>query len=78
MVNHSNINQLAVKMKLVSISERMGCGIPDSRDRILTSKFLIRCPSPKEVKEAYEHHETLKTLKYEQKILDVEATSNQV
>ena len=38
--------EFALKMKLVSISERMESGIPDSRERILTSTFLIRWPIP--------------------------------
>ena len=72
----SNINQLALKMKLVSISAN---GLWDSRfsrtyfDVKIFNPLTKSCP--KEVKEAYKYHETLKKLKYEQRILDVENSS---
>ena len=55
-MNPSHINQRALKMKIVSISDQM-----DSRERGFDVKLFVSPAKscPKEVKEAFKYHETL-------------------
>ena len=64
-------------MRLDSTLKQMDCGSHDSTVPSSTSRSSIRMPNhvQKNTKDAYRYHESLKKLKYEKRVVEVEQSS---